>query len=62
MKAGTLVLVSANAPANLTGLAAFLNANISLVLAVISVIVVLQILTAVVRLIRGESRLVALIS
>jgi len=62
MKAGTLVLVSANAPGNLTQIAAVVNINISLVLAVISVIVVLQILMTVVRLIRGESRLVALIS
>ncbi|MGA7409678.1 MAG: hypothetical protein WBW33_04275, partial [Bryobacteraceae bacterium] len=44
MKAGTLVLVSANAPGNLAQIASVVNINISLVLAVISVIIVLQIL------------------
>lgn len=62
MKAGTLLLVSASAPGNLAQIAAVVNINISLVLAVISIIIVLQILMTVVRLIRGESRLVALIS
>jgi hypothetical protein len=62
MKAGTLLLVSANAPGNLTQVAAVVNTYISVVLAVISIIVVLQILMTVVRLIRGENRLVALIS
>jgi len=62
MKAGSLVLVSVDAPANLTLIAAVVNINFSLVLAVISVIVTLQILMAVIRLIRGESRLHALIS
>jgi len=62
MKAGSLVLVTADAPGNLAQIAAVVNISISLVLAVISVIVVLQVLMAIVRLIRGESRLLALIS
>jgi hypothetical protein len=62
MKAGALVLVSANAPGNLAQIASVVNINFSLVLAVISIVVVLQILMTVVRLIRGEGRLLALLS
>jgi hypothetical protein len=62
MKAGGLLLVSANAPGNVALIASVANIYTSLVLAVISVLLVLQVLIAVVRLIRGESRLVALIS
>jgi hypothetical protein len=61
MKAGGLLLVSTDAPGNLAQVAAVVNINFSLVLAVFSVLVVLQLLMTIVRLIRGESRLLALI-
>jgi hypothetical protein len=60
-KAGGLLLVSTDAPGNLAQVAAVVNINFSLVLAVFSVLVVLQLLMTIVRLIRGESRLLALI-
>ncbi len=61
LKAGTLLIVTADAPNHLSQIAAVVNVNISLVLAVASVIVVLQVLMTIVRLIRGENRMLPLI-
>ena len=62
MKAGSLVLVTADAPGSLRQIGAIVNINFLVVLAVASVLVVLQLLMTVVRLIRGENRLTALIT
>jgi hypothetical protein len=62
LKAGSLVIVTADAPSHLSVIAAGVNVYLSLTLSVASVIVALQILMTVVRLIRGEGRLLALIS
>jgi hypothetical protein len=61
LKAGTLLIVTADAPSHLAQIAAVVNINIALVLAIASVIVVFQVLITVVRLIRGENRMLPLI-